>query len=399
MEGEQAGADTIRAVIAIDSLGGGGAEMALARMLPGLRDRGIEAMVVCLKERDVGVSASVAASGVPVLHLRSRRLVGRVRELRRLLRARRPDLLHTTLFDASLVGRLAARGLGVPVLTSLVNDAYGPARWADPAIRPWRLRLVQLVDGWTARTMTHHSHAITEAVADAATEQLGIDRSTITVIGRGHDPRRGTGGEQSRGVPIRDELGIGPDDPVVLAVGRHEYQKGHEHLLEATAVLRQRHPGLAVLIAGREGSRTAQLRAAVEQRDLADVVRLLGYRSDVGELLGTANVFAFPSLYEGLGNALIEAMAAGLPAVVSDLPALREVVGDHGGALFTSPGDADDLATAITTILADRNLANELGARNRTRFQERFTLDGVMDETAALYRRLASTPRSAALHQ
>jgi glycosyltransferase involved in cell wall biosynthesis len=117
---------------------------------------------------------------------------------------------------------------------------------------------------------------------------------------------------------------------------------------------------------------------------------VLGHRNDLPEVLAASDVFAFPSLYEGLGGAAIEAMALGLPVLASDLPALREVVENGASALLVPPADPFALATALARLLDNEALRRRLGARGREIFRARFTLDRSQERMIELYRELAA---------
>jgi glycosyltransferase involved in cell wall biosynthesis len=121
---------------------------------------------------------------------------------------------------------------------------------------------------------------------------------------------------------------------------------------------------------------------------LQDVVSFLGHRNDIGDLLCAADVFCFPSVYEGFGGAVLEAMAMGAPVVASDVPALREVIGETG--ILVPPERPDELGAALTQVLDDRGLAHELGARAKARVDQRFPIDGIADQMVDLYRLVAS---------
>jgi glycosyltransferase involved in cell wall biosynthesis len=378
---------TLRVLHVIDGLGTGGAERSLAELVPGLRVAGIESVVACFHRRE-GVGQALEADGFDVRVHEGGGTLLRSRWLRALIRHERPDLVHATLLQASLAARLAAARTGVPVLVSLVSTSYEPVRRADPNLRRGSLRTIRAVDGWTARHLTAHFHAITRAVRDGTVRDLGVDADRITVIERGRDPERLGRPSPERRVRARQDLGLADDDEVVLAVGRQEYPKGLRHLLDAAGRLVGRRPRLMVLVAGRAGHATAELERQRDELGLADRVRFLGFRDDAPELLAAADVFAFPSLYEGLGGAVIEAMALGLPVVASDLPALREVVEPDGNAVLVPAGDADALAGAVGDLLDDPDRRARYALRSREIFDERFTLERSTARMVELYRRM-----------
>jgi glycosyltransferase involved in cell wall biosynthesis len=173
-------------------------------------------------------------------------------------------------------------------------------------------------------------------------------------------------------------------------VARQYPQKGHVHLLAAADLLAVDHPGLVLLLAGPEGPATPAIRAARSAMVHPEVVRDLGDRSDVADLLAAADVFVLSSLAEGAAGAVIEAMSVGTPVVCTRLEGLDGVLRDGHDALLARPGDAPDLARALATTLDDPGAAEDRAARARQEFLDRFTLEAAADGMAALYRDLAS---------
>lgn len=388
--------EALRLCYLIESLGAGGAERSLVELLPRFRESGVETTVCCLKRSPEGFEPDARLSGVEILCLEEGSWWGKIRLLRRILRERRVQILHTTLFYADLAGRLAAMGSRVHVLTSLVNTTYDRARLSDPNVNTTRLRLVQAMDAASARLLTDHFHAITEAVKRSAVRSLAIPARRITVVERGRSRERLGEPDPERRLEARVQLGIAPDAEIVLNVGRQEFQKGQSQLMEAAAILLQERPQLTVLIAGREGHATADLGRRAEELQLGERLRFLGHRSDVPELLAAADVFVFPSLYEGLGGALIEAMALELPVVASNIPALTEVVDDGVTGIVTEPGDAEGLASSVRRLLDDQALRTRLGTAARKRFDERFSLERSAARMVELYRSICASPRALA---
>ena len=134
-------------------------------------------------------------------------------------------------------------------------------------------------------------------------------------------------------------LGLSDTDEVIINLGRQEYAKGQDDLLRATARLAQDRPSLVLLIAGREGHSSSSLRALAGELGIANRVRFLGFREDVGDLLAASDVFAFPSLYEGLGGAVLEAMALSLPIVATRIGPLEEVLDEGRNARLVEVHD------------------------------------------------------------
>jgi len=369
--------------------GSGGAERAVAALAGPYQQRGVQLDVVTFNGRD-GLAGEVEAAGATVLTLPAASMPKLAIEVRGLVRARRPDLVHTTLFDADLPGRVGARLGGVPVVSSLVNVAYGPEQRANPALTTWKLEVARAADRGTAK-LARRFHALSAHVATVMGRRLGIPADHIDVVPRGRDA--GLLGEPSeqRRASVRAALGVDASCPLVVAAARHEYQKGLDVLIRAWPEVRRAEPGARLLIGGRRGSETALLeRLIAEQR--AGVgsdpgIEMIGARDDVPDLLGAADAFVVPSRWEGLGSILVEAMALGAPVVASDVGPIPEVVGESWARLVP-PDDPPALAAAVVATLRqspDERLRRAAVARHR--FSSRFTLDAVADAMVAFYAR------------
>jgi glycosyltransferase involved in cell wall biosynthesis len=383
--------DPLHVLYLIDSLAAGGAERSLAALAPAYRDRGLLLAVAYLHERP-GVRADLEAAGATVRSLAGPwGLAGAAVRARRLVAELRPDLVHTTLFEADLVGRAAAGR--VPLVTSLVNDAYGTTQAGAPGVARRKLAAARLLDAASARRVARF-HAISGHVADLMAARLRVPRERIQVIPRGRDPAALGTRTPARRAAARAALGLGQGTPLVLAAARHEHQKGLDVLLAAFPAVTRAVPGARLAIAGRTGNQTPRLRAAADASGLGRAVSLLGARGDVAELLCAADVFVVPSRWEGFGSVLLEAMALEAPIVASDLPAVREVVGDT--ALLVPPERPAALAAAVTATLADPTAAARRARRARERFLAAFTVDRAADAMADLYRQaLAGRARPA----
>lgn len=377
---------SLRVLHVIDSLGPGGAERSLVELAAELRRRGHQPVVVSLHQAAETLEPDLVDAGVPVIRIHVARTAGRVRVLRRLLAEYRPDVLHTTLFESDVTGRLAAIGSQVGVLTSLVNTSYEPVRLLDSRVHPLRLRAAQLLDATTAAMRGDRFHAISCVVADSAINRLHIPSQSVVVIPRGR--RRERLGEPSpaRRQRVRNALGVRDDQFVVLHIGREDFQKGHVDLIRAFRDVRRQDARFVLLLAGRRGNVSEALDQDLH-RNHQSIIRL-GYRSDVGDLLTSADLFVFPSIYEGLGGAVIEAMAMELPIIASDLPVLRETLGPEG--TFVEVQNPAALATAMLAAPGELDRIRDVGRRHRRRFEARFDFDTVVDQMIEAF---ASTAR------
>ena len=377
----------MRVLYLIDSLIAGGAERSLAALAPWYRDAGVRLDVAYLYERDNVWIPALRDAGADVVSLAGvGALPAKVRAVSRLVSERRPDVVHTTLFDADVIGRLATLTSRVPVACSLVNAAYGPEQLADPALKRWKVRTAQSIDAITARRVTRF-HAVSTTVARARATRLRIAPGRIDVIPRGRDPEELGIRTDARRAKARAALHASDRDAILLAVGRHEFQKGFDVLLEAFARVHRTHPEARLVVAGRNGAASAGLRDLAAGLGIADRVELLGFRDDVPELLCAADVFVAPSRWEGSPGGIIEAMALGAPIVASDVPAIREVLAEPESGTLVPVDDPPALAIAIERVLAGDVPDHSTTAREV--FVERYSIDRVAAAMVAFYERVA----------
>ena len=369
----------------IDTLRPGGAERSLAALTPHYRDLGIKLDVATLVETD-GLQDEIQAGGAELFSVGpTGGRIGQARRFADLVRYRRPDLVHTTLFESDVVGRVGARVAHTHVVSSLVNEAYGPEHAAEPGIRPIRLRAAQALDAFTAAA-TVRMHAVSERVSEIMSRRLVYPRDRIDVIPRGRDPvvlgRRTT----ERRERVRGGLGVGPPTMVVLAVARQEPQKDLGTLVRAFARVRAVQAASHLYIAGRQGSATSDLERDIAELELGSSVTLLGERADVADLLCAADVFVLSSRREGMPGSVIEAMALETPVVASDLPQVREIVSDEC-AMLVRPGDVDGFTKAILECQEHRDATERRVERAFITFGEHFTITETARRMIGFYER------------
>ena len=162
--------------------------------------------------------------------------------MRRLLADGRFDVLHTTLFEADVLGRVAAAGRPVKVISSYVNTAYDLGRDRNPAVAAWKLRAVQEVDGFTARHLMDLAHANSESVKASIVRHLRIPPERVRVVLRSRSTDRVPGPDPARRAEVRASLGLAADAPVLVTVGRNEPQKNQESLVRAMVDVAARAP-------------------------------------------------------------------------------------------------------------------------------------------------------------
>ena len=219
-------------IYVIDSLQGGGAETSLLEVIPGLESRGVRTSIITLLADDGVFEDRLRALGVAHIRLRRRDPLGLTLELRKLLCSESPDLVHTTLLFSNLAGRIAARTIRAPVVTTLANQDYGPEHRANSRYGAWSVRAVHVADLITV-PLTTTFHAISADVARVMAHRLRIPANRIQIVYRGRDPQRLGVPTVDRRLRTRAALSIDAKTPVVLSVGRLDQQKGVETTIDA----------------------------------------------------------------------------------------------------------------------------------------------------------------------
>jgi sugar transferase (PEP-CTERM/EpsH1 system associated) len=370
----------------ITELDTGGAQTALLRLLAGLdRDR-FRPAVACLYNGDKPVAQRIRSLGIPVtdLEMTAKWRLDALWRLYRLLRQQRPDILHTWMFHANFPGRLLGRLAGVPIIiTSRRNEDIGGA-------------LRECLNRWTAR-LDDRVIAVCEVARRAEIERARVSPEHVVTIYNGIDVERfsPTGGESvSR---VRREFGIPAGVPLVGAVGRLHPQKDFAGLLHSLTEVQKHVSPIRLLLAG-EGELRDDLETRARSLGISRIVTFAGFRSDVAEILAACDVFVLPSLWEGMPNVVLEAMAVGLPVVATQVGGVPEIVLDGKTGLLVPPGDSETLAQALIRLLRDLDLRSRMGRAGRRRVEQYFSANQMVLETEALYEALWAKSRNLGKH-
>jgi len=299
--------------------------------------------------------------------------------LARELRMRNPEIMHSYNFYANVFSLPAARLAQVPCVIASIRDMGAYMTPMQQRVQRWACRLADRV----------------VVNADAIRIWLieeGYDPGKIRVIRNGANmPERDSGGARRK---IRSEFGIPQNAKVVIMVSRLNAKKGVEYLLDAAAQILREVPdawfmvvGISVLETSSGGTDYFEgLKLRTRHLGIHERFIFTGLRRDVPDLLAAADVSVLPSLSEGLPNAVIEAMAAGLPVVGTKVGGIPELI-DHGRTgLLIPPADVGALSESLTAVLDNPHLSKRLGEAARTRIQTEFSFERMVRETEALYR-------------
>lgn len=363
-------------LLVMDSLYTGGAEYSTLLWMQYLLQRGYNARLVLLKRKKPEYSPETFHIDTSkIIRIKEKHTWMRFLALRRLISHERPDVVHSVLTVSSLLCRFVRiSGITFRHIESLVNQPYSAQRLNSGKVALWKIKTLKLWDRHTWRLGVEHFHANSAAVANHYKAHLGIPSSKISVVRRGRMPNLNLSNRSAMRRHIEDEFGIPEDHLILINVGRHEYQKGQEVLIKAVKELRKQGLKVSLIIAGREGDMTDQLNRYIRTFSLRNCVHLAGHRNDIPELLAGADLFVFPSRYEGLPGALIEACGARLPIICTDLPCMTEVVTAGRNALLFKLDDVESLTRCISRMIEDQNMVRRFGAESSKIFLSQFNL-------------------------
>ena len=309
------------------------------------------------------------------------------RELLRILRRERFDVVHTHDPKPGVLGRIAARAVGVPCI---VNTVHG--YWATPDDRAARRIPVMWAERVAARCSDLELFQSAEDLTWALRTRIAPPHRS-SLLGNGTDLERFDPAIVHGGA-VRAELGL-EDAFVVGAMGRLVAEKGYHELFAASQIVRSKHPEVRLVVLGADDPDKADGFDEAELRLAAPDVVFAGWRSDVPAALAAMDVFVLPSWREGMPRSAIEAAAMARPMVLTDIRGCREVARAGREALLVPPRDPRQLAAAILALVEDAHLRARLGRAARERALQRFDERRVGGRIVEGYARLLASKRIA----
>lgn len=360
-------------------MGSGGAERSTAVLCKYLIAENIGFEILCLDKKQVGVQQEMQARGYMIHFLRKGNFTVQVKLIAQFIKAGNFDLVHSILYRSNIRTRFAKVFCKFTHLESLVNTTYSEERFTDEKVNQTSLRFYKWLDRTSASWGVDHFHSITKTVKQHYIEKIKLDPQKITVIPRGRKPILET--YDARPQTEKDVVHL-------INVGRHEFQKGQIFLLRALKIIKEKGYKVKLQILGRDGSTTSQLKQYIKENQLEEVVDLEGFKDNVPDYLVKADLFIFPSLFEGLGGALIEAQAAGLPIACNDIPVLHEVVEKDVNAKFFDVHSSASMVDAITFFLKNPEYRESYGRESFSNFNENFREAPNNKRLVALYKNL-----------
>jgi glycosyltransferase involved in cell wall biosynthesis len=367
--------DPTRVVTLVNRIGKeGGAERLAVELAAGLARRGLDSTLCVsrhprgdeLDDQQLRQERRVCDAGGRVLGL-SRRWKADLpawRPLVSFLREQSTQVLHAHMVGSNAWGTVLGRLAGVPVIVSHEHT------WSYEG-RPLR----RLVDRHLIARGSDAFVAVSAEDRRKMIEVEGIDPADIAVVPNGIPDLPAPSGRD-----VRADLGLPPDRPLALALGRLDRQKGFDVLIESAG----RMPDVTVVIAG-EGDERGSLEALARRHGVDDRVVLPGFRSDVPDLVAAADVAVFPSRFEGSPLSVIECMASGAAIVATRVGGVPELLDDGVHGILVPPEDRAALAGAVMRLVGDEERRAKLGAGARERQRAEFGIDAMLDRLLELY--------------
>jgi len=357
----------------VNSLGAGGAERHLVRLISGIKGKGHKSVVLVLSSRITGGAKNLAKeirkTGTKVIYLRSFcwGTLGRWLCLYLTLRRLDPTILHSHLPRSDLAASaIKLVWPGLPWISTL-HDAYTKDKYRGHWIFPWTRGAWQQGD---------HFIAVSNNAKQWAEKVLRMPEGKITIIYHGV---RCPTSSPSKTMRIKTWR--------IGCLSRYEKRKGLETLIRCMNMVRQKNPSVQLILAGSDpDGYSSYLRSVIRSEGVEKQVELAGFCKEPEKFLKNLGIFVSASLSEGFGIALIEAMATGLPVVASNIYPFNHIVQNGVTGILAEPGNPASFSQALIQLLTNPMRARQMGRAGLLRCRKTFSLQKCLDQTEKVYR-------------
>lgn len=381
----------IKVLHLIPTLSSGGAERQLVNLVSGTSDK-IVNHVVCVISKAEFFAPIIRQAGHKVIELKisaKHPFLRAATKFRQIIREEKPDIIHSWLYDANISARLAKLlDRKTPLITSLQLPDYEPkfARIAGWNLQ--KVRVLKAIDKFTALIAQPYFVPCSHFVKNSYQKNYGIDERKTEVIYNSVNSDLLSVSEDDL-KKLHEEFAFPSDAFVFLNVGRLDPQKNHKVMFEAFRHVLAEIPNSFLLLAGVGTTATENdLKNLTEDLQISDKVYFLGRRNDVDALLEFADVFIFPSMFEGLGVALIEAMFKSLPCIVSRIEIFEEVITDGETGLMVEPTSPFELKDAMIKLYQDAELRRSLGEKGFQVAKAKFNVTATARQWEKFYQKV-----------
>lgn len=366
----------------------GGAPQALLETIwPMSKEFDIDLATGQTEDADLDLTQEVIDSGLPLIQVPSMRRSPHpirdfqaLRHLIRIIKNGNYDLVHTHTSKAGFLGRIAAKYCKIP---AVVHSPHGTI------LEGYFSSLITKIYIYLERITAPIAQTIICLTTREIDQYLNANigkRDQYTYVFNGIDIAKFSNMTQTR-QSVRQSLGLSPKSIVCITVGRLVPVKGQSDLIDALPDVLAEYPDTHILIVG-EGELRDDLLQQTQTLNLEDHVHFLGWRTDIPNLLGASDIFALPSLNEGLGLVLIEAMAQHLPTIATQVGGVPEVVLDGKTGLLVPAQSATKMSEALNDLIANPQKREHMGEAGYQRAVEHFSIQSTVEKTAAIYRNL-----------
>ncbi len=364
----------------VNGLAIGGGELKLLELVKNLVEKRADKynVTVCSVGQGGTLQPEFERLGIKVFVIEKKHKfdLSQVFKVRKIIKEEKVDLVQTTLFYADVIGALAAKLAGVKAVISWDTVSHPPdsfeARLRHKLSYQFCMRFVKKIV------------AVSEGVKKYLVEERKIDSGKIDIIHYGIDLSSFKTRNGFLDKKTRSKLGI-PDHKIVIGtVARLEIQKGHKYLIEAAPGIISKFPDVVFVFAG-DGTLRQELELQVNALGLREHFRFLGFRKDVKELLFAFDIFVLPSLFEGLPNVILEAMASGRPIVASAVDGTPELLEHKETGLLVPPKSPQALQSALLNLLEKEDKGQKLGQQAKRMAEQKFSFEQQFQKFEKVY--------------
>ena len=370
----------IKILFVIDGLDTGGAEKLLVNTLYEL-DKEIFSPTVFLKEFNGTYNKEVRSMGIPLFELHSTKFCDFVAiiKLIRYINNEKIDIVHTNLFGSDIIGRIAGKLANVPLIFSTYLNVYS---WKKS--RNLKIRIKTWIDKVTAKYFCDKLIAVSEDVRDFHIETLKLNKNKFSVLVPGINLNEFQLTDNFSLNKKKLELGIDINSFVVVVVGVLSEQKGHKYLIEAAPSVLIKYPDTRFLIIG-PGPLRQELEQMTKNKGVSNEFIFTGFSENLVDLLAISNVFISCSLWEGLPQTVIEAMAMNKPVIATKVGGLPELIQDGKSGILIPPSDPSAIVDSIISIRENKKIAQNLSTEGRKVVEEYFSVKVMVNKLQELY--------------
>lgn len=369
--------ESLRILYIVGSFKIGGCQRHVVELLKGL-DRSKYELYVCTMKPGGALLSEIERLGIEVRCLQIERLasaatVWKVCKLAWRVRKEKIDIIHSFLFEANFLALLTY------LLSFKRNLKFVASRRSIHDSATKRTLLLNRLINVFATSILTVCKAAEQCVIDEGTSPNKVKTIPNGVDCEKYKPRQGQGGG-SKNIGTNGKINIG----VIASLNEH---KGHEYLIEALAEVSRRQTNIECLFVG-DGRLREKLEAQARRLGLGEVIRFCGYKAGVLKYLHKFDLFVLPSVDEGMSNALLEAMACGLPVIATNVGGNAEVIIDGKTGVLVPACEPTSLAEGILRLIQDRNLRIQMGTMGRELAVKKFGIETMVQNYQEFYNRL-----------